>query len=132
MFDTPETIYERYECVDLPRHYKFYEIEVELSLFYPKVLIRRWGRINSRRHRHLRCHFDSPDALADAIDQIRRRRTHHGYTRTTSSNQSTSRHIAAPESLSHRKKPTPGQRTLRSLAIRRKVSTLSVSSLSLF
>lgn len=80
MFDTPETIYERYECVDLPKHCKFYEIEVELSLFYPKVLIRRWGRIGGRRPRHLKCRFDSPDDLTYAIDQIRRRRTYHGYT----------------------------------------------------
>jgi len=30
-----------------PPHRKFYEVEVELSLFYPKVLIRRWGRIGT-------------------------------------------------------------------------------------
>ena len=38
-----EPIFVRWEHTTNP-HRKFYEVELELSLFYPKLLIRRWGR----------------------------------------------------------------------------------------
>ncbi|MSS73642.1 MAG: WGR domain-containing protein, partial [Candidatus Latescibacteria bacterium] len=47
---SPEPIYLRFENTS-PPHRKFYEVEVELSLFYPKRLVRRWGRIGARKPR---------------------------------------------------------------------------------
>ena len=73
-----EPIYLRWENTT-PPHRKFYEIEVELSLFYPKVLIRRWGRIGTRRPRSVKMVISSPDELARRVEIIARRRERHGY-----------------------------------------------------
>jgi len=51
-------------------HHKFYEVEVELSLFYPKRLVRRWGRIGSRRPRSIRMVMAGPDELACQVEVI--------------------------------------------------------------
>lgn len=72
-------LYERFECIDPPRHCKFYELEVELVLFYPKLLIRRWGKIGTHRPRELRYLYSTQAALRDAVEQIRSRRVQHGY-----------------------------------------------------
>ena len=71
-------IYLRWEHT-MPPHYKFYEVEVELSLFFPKKLVRRWGRIGTRRPRSLYMEAGDPDELARRVAQIRRRRLQHGY-----------------------------------------------------
>ena len=73
-----EPIYLRWENTT-PPHHKFYEVEVELSLFYPKVLIRRWGRIGTRRPRSVRMVMSNPDELERWVGLIARRREHHGY-----------------------------------------------------
>jgi len=62
-----------------PPHRKFYEIEVELSLFYPKVLIRRWGRVGSRRLRSIRMVMSGPEEMRRQVGCIARRRELHGY-----------------------------------------------------
>ncbi len=48
-----EPIFLRWEHTTNP-HHKFYEVELELSLFCPKLLIRRRGRIGTRRPRSIR------------------------------------------------------------------------------
>ena len=78
---TDDTLYERFKRIDLPRHRKFYELDVELTLFYPKMLIRRWGKIGTRRPRELCGVYPTPEALRDAITQTRQRRRRHGYHR---------------------------------------------------
>jgi predicted DNA-binding WGR domain protein len=75
---SPEPIYLRFENVS-PPHRKFYEVEVELSLFYPKRLIRRWGRIGARRPRSIRMVISDPDELARQVAVIIRLRQRHGY-----------------------------------------------------
>ncbi|OGG55924.1 MAG: hypothetical protein A3F84_09840 [Candidatus Handelsmanbacteria bacterium RIFCSPLOWO2_12_FULL_64_10] len=73
-----EPIYLRFENTS-PPHRKFYEVEVELSLFYPKRLVRRWGRIGCRRPRSLRRVISDPDELARQVELIARLREQHGY-----------------------------------------------------
>ena len=75
MFSEP--IFLRWEHTTNP-HHKFYEVELELSLFCPKLLIRRRGRIGTRRPRSIRM------VVADRADLQRqvgliRRRVQHGY-----------------------------------------------------
>ena len=72
----PEPIFLRFENVT-PPHRKFYE--VELSLFYPRRLVRRWGRIGSRRPRTIKMAMSSPEELARQVEAISRRRERHGY-----------------------------------------------------
>jgi len=62
-----------------PPHRKFYEIEVELSLFYPKILVRRWGRIDTRSLRSIRMVVSHPEELTRQMKQVSRRRERHGY-----------------------------------------------------
>ena len=73
-----EPVYLRWENTT-PPHRKFYEVEVELSLFYPKTLIRRWGRIGTRRPRSVRMVMAGPGDLERWVDFIARRRERHGY-----------------------------------------------------
>ena len=73
-----EPVYMRWENTT-PPHRKFYEVEVELSLFYPKILVRRWGRIGTRNQRSIRMAMASPDELERWVDFISRRRERHGY-----------------------------------------------------
>ena len=63
----------------IPPHRKFYEVEVELSLFYPKRLIRRWGRIGGKRPRSLRVLVADGEELQRQVALIGRRRQAHGY-----------------------------------------------------
>ena len=73
-----EPVFIRWEHTTRP-HRKFYEVEVELSLFYPKVLIRRWGRIGTRRPRSIRMLVADREDLERQVGLIRRRRVQHGY-----------------------------------------------------
>ena len=73
-----EPVYLRWEHT-APPHRKFYEVDVQLSLFYPKVLVRRWGRIGSRRSRSLRIVVGDPDELDRRVARIAARRRTHGY-----------------------------------------------------
>ena len=73
-----EPVFLRWENT-MPPHRKFYEVEVELSLFYPKTLVRRWGRIGTRRPRSVRMVMGSPDELEREVGRIARRREGHGY-----------------------------------------------------
>jgi predicted DNA-binding WGR domain protein len=75
---SPEPIYLRFENTS-PPHRKFYEVEVELSLFYPKRLVRRWGRIGCRRPRSIRMVMADPGELARQVEVIARLRQRHGY-----------------------------------------------------
>ncbi|GEM_PF-3979164 len=75
---SPELIYLRFENTS-PPHRKFYEVEVELSLFYPKRLVRRWGRIGSRRPRSIRMVMSDPGELTRQVEVISRLRKRHGY-----------------------------------------------------
>jgi len=74
----PEPIYLRFENTT-PPHRKFYEVEVELSLFYPRRLVRRWGRIGSRRPRSIKMIMPGPDELTRQVEVIARLRRRHGY-----------------------------------------------------
>ena len=71
-------VYLRWENTD-PPHRKFYEIEVELSLFYPKVLTRRWGRIGTPRVHSLQRVMASADAVGREVTAVGQRRGWHGY-----------------------------------------------------
>ncbi len=71
-------VYLRWEHT-VPPHRKCYELEVELSLFYPKVLTRRWGRIGSLQSRGLRILVTSAEAMRREVTTLVRRRRHHGY-----------------------------------------------------
>jgi len=73
-----EPLYLRWENTT-PPHRKFYEVEVELSLFYPKVLIRRWGRIGTRRPRSIQRVMGDAEELQRQVERIRRLRLRHGY-----------------------------------------------------
>ena len=44
-----------------------------------KVLVRRWGRIGTRRPRSIQMVIAGPDELERWVDLIARRREHHGY-----------------------------------------------------
>jgi len=71
-------VFLRWEHTTYP-HRKFYEVDVELSLFYPKVLIRRWGRIGTHRPRSIRMRVGDREELQRQVELIRRRRIQHGY-----------------------------------------------------
>ncbi len=73
-----EPVFLRWEHT-LPPHHKFYEIEVELALFYPKLLTRRWGRIGGKRPRSLRMRVADGEELQRQVALIGRRRQAHGY-----------------------------------------------------
>ena len=73
-----EPVYMRWENTT-PPHSKFYEVEVELSLFYPKMLVRRWGRIGTRRPGSIRIVIANPDEMEYQVEHIARRRERHGY-----------------------------------------------------
>ena len=73
-----EPVYLRWEHTTHP-HRKFYELEVELSLFYPKTLVRRWGRIGTRRPRRIRMLIGDREELQRQAALIRRQRILHGY-----------------------------------------------------
>ena len=73
-----EPIYLRWENTS-PPHRKFYELEVELSLFFPKEAIRRWGRIDGRRPRSMRLLVSDSAELDRLVAQVNRRRQRHGY-----------------------------------------------------
>lgn len=75
---TEEPIYIRWEN-RTPPHGKFYEVEVELTLFYPKVLVRRWGRIGTPRPRTLRQLMPDTEALRRQVALVSRLRARHGY-----------------------------------------------------
>lgn len=64
---TDGDFYERFEYIDPPRHRKFYELEVELAFFYPKLLIRRWGRIGTRRPRGLHQVYSTQEELMTVV-----------------------------------------------------------------
>ena len=71
-------IYLRWENTS-PPHNKFYELEIELSLFFPKKLTRRWGRIGGPRPRALHMLVAEEAELDRMVDQVSRRRGYHGY-----------------------------------------------------
>ena len=73
-----DPIYLRWENTR-PPHAKFYEAEVELSFFFPKQLVRRWGRLSARRPRCLRQVVKDHAELTRLLDTISRRRHNHGY-----------------------------------------------------
>lgn len=73
-----EPVYLRFEHT-IPPHHKFYEVEVDLCLFYPKILVRRWGRIGTRRPHSLRMGITTPEELQHQVAAITRRRHDHGY-----------------------------------------------------
>jgi len=73
-----EPVFARWENTT-PPHRKFYEIEVELSLFYPKILVRRWGRIGTRSPRSIQMAVSHPEELTRQMKRISRRRKLHGY-----------------------------------------------------
>jgi len=75
-----EPVFLRWEHIT-PPHYKFYEVEVERSLFYPKLLIRRWGRIGGKRPRSIRMLVADGEELLLQVERLRRRRQAHGYRR---------------------------------------------------
>ena len=73
-----EPVFLRWEHT-IPPHCKFYEVEVELSLFYPKLLVRRWGRIGGKRPRSIRMRVADGEELQLQVERISRRRQAHGY-----------------------------------------------------
>jgi len=73
-----EPVFLRWEHTT-PPHCKFYEVEVELSLFYPKLLVRRWGRIGGKRSRSLRMLVADGEELQRQVALISRRQQAHGY-----------------------------------------------------
>ena len=75
---SPEPITLRFENTS-PPHRKFYEVEVELSLFYPQRLVRRWGGVGSRRPRSIKMVMAGPEELARQVEVIARLRQQHGY-----------------------------------------------------
>ena len=72
-----ELVFIRWENTT-PPHYKFYEVEVELSLFYPKTLVRRWGRIGTRRPRSIQMVMAGPAELERQVARIARWRASPG------------------------------------------------------
>ena len=75
-------VYLRWENTD-PPHWKFYEVEVELSLFFPKRLTRRWGRIGTRQQRSTQVVMATANDLLRVVAQVDRIRHHHGYHRVS-------------------------------------------------
>ena len=75
-----EPVFLRWEHTT-PPHCKFYEVEVELSLFYPKLLVRRWGRIGGKRPRSMRLRVADGEELQRQVALIGQRRQAHGYRR---------------------------------------------------
>ena len=73
-----DPLYLRWEKTN-PPHRKFYEVEIELSLFYPKLLVRRWGRIGTRRARSLKQVLADAEGVRRLVEEINRRRMRHGY-----------------------------------------------------
>ena len=73
-----EPVFLRWEHTT-PPHHKFYEVEVELSLFYLKLLVRRWGRIGGKRPRSIRMRVADGEELQRQVALISRRRQSHGY-----------------------------------------------------
>jgi predicted DNA-binding WGR domain protein len=73
-----EPVFLRWEHT-LPPHHKFYEVEVELSLFFPKLLTRRWSRIGGKRPRSLQMRVADGEELRQQVAHISRRRQAHGY-----------------------------------------------------
>lgn len=73
-----DPVYLRWENTT-PPHRKFYEVEVELSLFFPKVLVRRWGRIGTRRVRSITLVLGDAEAVREQVEQVGRLRGRHGY-----------------------------------------------------
>jgi len=73
-----EPVFLRWEHTT-PPHHKFYEVEVELSLFYPKLLVRRWGRIGGKRPRSIRMLVADGEERQQQVERLRRRRQAHGY-----------------------------------------------------
>ena len=70
-------VFRRFENTH-PPHFKFYELELELSLFYPKQLVRRWGRIGAKP-RSLAMEVATPEELDAAVEEISRLRLDHEY-----------------------------------------------------
>jgi predicted DNA-binding WGR domain protein len=50
-----------------------------LSLFYPKVLVRRWGRIGTRRARSIKLVLEDAEAVWREVQEISWLRGRHGY-----------------------------------------------------
>ena len=73
-----EPVFLRWEHTQ-PPHHKFYEVEVELSLFYPKLLVRRWVRIGGKRPRSIHMLVADGEELQREVEGISRRRQAHGY-----------------------------------------------------
>ena len=73
-----DPVYLRWENTS-PPHRKFYEMELVLSLFYPKVLIRRWGRIGTRRARSIKLVLAEAEEVRREVEQVCRLRGRHGY-----------------------------------------------------
>lgn len=73
-----EPIYLRFENITPPRH-KFYEVDVELSRFYPKLLFHRWGPIGTQRPRSLRMVMTTPDEMQRQVEYLACRRRQRGY-----------------------------------------------------
>ena len=72
-----DPVYVRWENRQ-PPHAKFYEVEIELSLFFPKQLVRRWGRLGQRPRCLHQVVLDHAQ-LTRQVDAIHRRRHRHGY-----------------------------------------------------
>jgi len=68
------------ECINIQRNnYKFYRMDVQLSLFGTLLLIRQWGRIGTRKPQQRREEFNSIADLTKRISVILRRRLRHDY-----------------------------------------------------
>jgi predicted DNA-binding WGR domain protein len=74
---SPDPVYLRWENTQ-PPHAKFYEVETELSLFFPKQLVRRWGRLGGRPRSLHQVVADHAELMRQP-NAISRRRRHHGY-----------------------------------------------------
>ena len=73
-----DPVYLRWENTS-PPHRKFYEVELELSLFYPKVLVRRWGRVGTRRVRSIKLVLAEAEEVRREVEQVCRLQGRHGY-----------------------------------------------------
>jgi predicted DNA-binding WGR domain protein len=70
-----------FECIDNQRnHFKFYRMEVQLSLFGTLLLIRQWGRIGKSRFQQKRDEFTDLQQLIQQIHRLTQRRLRHNYT----------------------------------------------------
>ena len=61
-----------------PPHCKFNEVDVELSLVYPKALTRRWGWIGGKHSRSIRRWVADGEELQRQVAYLSRRRQAHG------------------------------------------------------